>query len=357
MGDGIGGEPQLRVRGETMDAKDIALYSVIPGVRDTGLHLEPTYPEAVRRVAELAGENGFAGTLLHTNFHALDPWMLAPTVMAATDLLVPLVALQPNGMSPHVVARMLIAAAHLHGRRIDLNIVAGATSDELRAIGDDLDHDARYARAREFLAVLKAILEAEGEPVDWQGDHYRYDQLQIEPAIPSQLRPRIFVAGSSPAGVALARDAADVAVAHPPSCAEFEAEFAVPLRRERADLQLAIRIGVVARERTEEAWATANERFQPNRLGEIKTARKTQSESTWVRTLAQRSLEEDLCDEVFWLGPYRWAMSYAPYLVGSYDAVAAYLGRYARAGVRHVLLDGPFTEEEFAHTAKVFTRL
>ncbi len=347
----------MKAANDTVSAKDIALYSVIPGVRDTQLYLEPTYLQAVRRVAQLAGEHGFEGTLLHTNFHALDPWMLAPTVLAATDRLVPLVALQPSGMSPHVAARLLIAAAHLYGRRVDVNMVTGATRDELRAVGDSLEHDARYQRAREFLLVLKAIFDAEGEPIDWQGDHYSYERLQLEPAMPSQLRPRIFVAGSSPAGVALAQDAADVAVAHPSPCAEFAAEFAVPLRQEHAELQLAIRIGIMARERSEQAWAEANERFQPNRLGELKTIRKTRSESTWVRTLARRSLEEDLHDEVFWLGPYRWAMSYAPYFVGSYDAVAAYLRRYASAGVRHVLLDGPFTEEDFAHTAEVFARL
>jgi alkanesulfonate monooxygenase len=340
-----------------MNKTQVELYSVVPGVRDTHLHLDPHYPDAIRRAARLANDNGFAGTLLHTNFHALDPWMLAPMVITATDSLAPLIALQPSGISPHVVARFLISAAYLYERRIDLNIVAGAAGDELASIGDDLDHDGRYARAKEFLAVLNAIFQANGEPVDWQGDHYRYKHLQLEPVMPEHLRPRIFVAGSSSAGAALALEAANVAVAHPPPCEDFQAQFAAPLNNARDDLQLAIRVGVLARQSAEEAWAEANQRFQPNRLGELKTIQKTKSDSTWVKTLAQRSLETDVCDEVFWLGPYRWSMSHAPYLVGSYEAVAGYLSRYANAGVSHVLLEGPFSELEFAHTAEVFERL
>ncbi len=321
----------------------ISLYGANPGILDRRHHKASHYRDVVSQAARLSEQHGHVGTLVHHNFHALDAWAIANVIGACTQSLVPLIATQPTAMPPHSLARCVIAYAHLFDRRVDLNVITGARSDELAATGDGLDHDARYHRLIEYVRLVRALLEAR-EPVTWEGEFYAVDGLVLEPHLPADLAPRVFVAGSSPGGMKAARAIADVAVHHPPPLGDY-AELAA----HAGEVQQAIRVGILARDTAEEAWREAHSRFPGDRRGMIQTVAKTGSESFWVRELAERSLAEDRVDEVFWLGPYRNAQSYAPYLVGSYSDVRTYVRGYMAHGVSHMLLDGPWFPDEFAH--------
>ena len=48
--------------------------------------------------------------------------------------------------------------------------------------------------------------------------------------------------------------------------------------------------------------------------------------------------------------PFQNYKTMCPYLVGSYEQVAAELGRYVAAGFRTVILDVPPDEDELTHT-------
>ncbi|TMD03479.1 MAG: LLM class flavin-dependent oxidoreductase [Chloroflexi bacterium] len=290
-------------------SEPFALYSVVPGIRDRHLHLAGSYRDSVVAAAVLAEQHGFTGTLLHYNFHALDPWMLAQSVIQATSRLTPLVATQPAAIPPQTLARFVIAIAHLYGRRVDVNLVIGARPDEMRAIGDELDHDARYHRAREYVQAVRALLTS-SDAVSWQGSYYGFRDLLLEPHLPSGMLPRYFIAGSSPAGIETACLVGDVAVTHPGPWTEFETEFINPIRSRSRQAELAVRVGIIARPTKDEAWVVARERFPTTRSGQLQTVIKTRAESHWVRSLAQHALQQETYDEVLWLGAYGAGQAY-----------------------------------------------
>jgi alkanesulfonate monooxygenase len=74
------------------------------------------------------------------------------------------------------------------------------------------------------------------------------------------------------------------------------------------------------------------------------------TDSSWLRqlsTLADR--DKTAARDVYWLGPFGSLKSFCPYLVGSYDEVAAYLSAYLRGGVRLIILDAPREEQDLDH--------
>ena len=66
------------------------------------------------------------------------------------------------------------------GGRLLLNVVTGGDDAEQRRFGDHLGKEERYARAGEFLAIVRALWD--GEPVDFSGEHYEIADAQIVPA-------------------------------------------------------------------------------------------------------------------------------------------------------------------------------
>ena len=58
----------------------------------------------------------------------------------------------------------------------------------------------------------------------------------------------------------------------------------------------------------------------------------------------------------YWLGPFQNYKTFCPYLVGSYDGVAARSRATSALGFKTFILDIPPSDEELQHTAVVFER-
>src|SRR4051794_8768827 len=198
------------------------IYSVTPP--STGHGYLPRLTETARTCEDA----GWRGILVPQNLHEVDPWLIAGHLASVTDRLVPLVALQPASMPPHTAAALAAAYATMYGRPLYFNLVAGAREDELRATGDLLDHDRRYDRMRAYGRLLRALLH--GETVDEDNDWYTYRTFRLEPCPQILTDCKIFVAGSSTAGLATARELADVVVTHPTPYQEWRRDFCTPLR-------------------------------------------------------------------------------------------------------------------------------
>jgi alkanesulfonate monooxygenase len=94
----------------------------------------------------------------------------------------------------------------LSAGRAALNVVTGGEEAEQRRFGDWLEHDQRYARAAEFLAILRG---AWGEvPFDFEGDHYRVAGATVR--VPPRPWPPVYFGGASPAAEQVAARFADV---------------------------------------------------------------------------------------------------------------------------------------------------
>jgi alkanesulfonate monooxygenase len=302
------------------------------------------YRATVGEVARWAEDAGCVGVLIYADNGLVDPWLVAQLLLTSTERLVPLVAVQPIYMHPYAVAKMITSLAFLHGRRIDLNLVAGGFRHDHEALGDRTPHDRRYDRLREYGGLVAALLRGE-RPVTVAGEFYAVTGLVLAPPLPEALHPVFFVAGSSPAGRATAGALGAVSVEYPTADATTPIAVApVPHR--------GVRVGIVARDGDEAAWREARARFPEDRRGRIVHTLATKaSDSSWHQQLS--GIEHAVAPP-YWLEPFQRAQTFCPYLVGSYAQVGDELRRYVDAGIRTFILDVPRDADELGHVALAF---
>jgi alkanesulfonate monooxygenase len=321
----------------------VEIFSTCPQSRDGE---SESYLQRVADVARWAEAAGHRGILVYSDNGLVDPWLVAQVIIEATERLCPLVAVQPVYMHPYSVAKMVTTLAHLHGRRIYLNMLAGGFKNDLVALGDETPHDERYERTTEFTLIVKELLA--GRPVTVDGRYYRVRNLSLAPPLPGSLAPGILISGSSDAGFAAAMRIGATAIKYPKP-ADEEADAA-------ADVSTGARFGVIARESSEEAWRVAHQRFPEDRKGQIahNLAMKV-SDSQWHRQLSEMARNEDADEQSpYWLHPFEQYQTFCPYLVGSYARVGAEVARYIDLGFTTFVLDIPPSEDELRHTAVVF---
>ena len=296
-------------------------------------------------VAQWSEEAHCEGILIYTDNSLLDPWPIAQIVLQNTTRLCPLVAVQPAYMHPYAVAKMVSSLAHLHRRRVYLNMVAGGFKNDLTALNDTTPHDKRYARLVEYTTIIMELLRSDAA-VTYAGEFYTVDKLRMTPPLSPELFPGVLVSGSSAAGLAAARALGATVVKYPQ-----------PADSEPGDrtLDSAIRVGIIARESEQDAWQIAYERFPEDHKGELthRLAMNT-SDSTWHRQLSGIGESVRGTHSTYWLHPFETYKTFCPYLVGSYESVAAEVAKYVENGYETVILDIPPSKEELGHIKSVF---
>ncbi|OLF14433.1 hypothetical protein BLA60_04765 [Actinophytocola xinjiangensis] len=304
-------------------------------------------PRVATRVARdvigWSDEFDLDGILLFTGAGAvLDPWLGAAAIVAGTRRLVPLVALNPLYTHPYAAARSLLSITELYGRRVDLNLITGAAISELTSVGDPLDHGDRYARLQEYVELFLALLD--GRPVTRAGRFYRVSGLHLSPPLPTELRPRLYLAGRS-------ADAARTATA----LGATPMGMIPPGRDEVPDGVGALHFGVLARDTAQEAERAAREIFPDDPAGrEMLRMSLANTDSVWKHELARAP---GTTGSPVRLTPFHSFQADCPYLVGDHDTVAGHIASLTAAGVHTMVMDAPGTKEDFGHLAEVVRRL
>ncbi|HEX6804174.1 MAG TPA: LLM class flavin-dependent oxidoreductase [Terriglobales bacterium] len=305
------------------------------------------YLNRVAQVARWSEQYGATGILVYSDNSLLDPWLLSQIILSSTARLAPLVAVQPVYMHPYTVAKMVVSFAHLYGRQIYLNMVAGGFANDLAALNDQTPHDRRYARLTEYTNIIRRLL-LEAAPLTFAGEFYSVRNLKMKPALAKTLFPGIFVSSSSAAGLQAAKDCQAAAIHYPKPPNEC-AQEALP-----EELECGVRVGIIARPDAAEAWQIAEQRFPADRQGELMHQLANQaSDSVWHKTLSEMA-QQPGDYQTYWLRPFRTYKTFCPYLVGSYEEVAAALATYMGAGFEIFILDIPPSEAELFHIAEVF---
>jgi len=321
------------------------VFGTLPASAD----VEGNYLDAVSDVAAWCEEGGCTGVLIYTDNSLVDPWLVAQEVIRGTSKLSPLVAVQPVYMHPYWAAKLIASLAHLHGRRVFVNMVAGGFVNDLIALADDEDHDQRYERVVEYATIIKRLLADDG-PVTFAGEWYQVKNLRLQPAVPEHLRPGYLVSGSSPAGMLAARAIGASAVQYPKPAAEYA--IASP---EADPEDKGIRIGIIAREDADEAWRIAWHRFPGEQRGRLMhRLAMARSDSMWHQQLSQLGEASAADRSPYWLHPFENYKTFCPYLVGTYEDVAETVARYLDSGFGTFILDIPHDAEDLAHTQVVF---
>ena len=159
-----------------------------------------------------------------------EPVTLLSALSSVTSRIGLISSISTTFSEPYNVARQLASLDHLSGGRAGWNIVTTAHPDAARNFSQDtlLDHDERYARAAEYLEVVRGLWDsweagafvrdresrrffdpAKLHPLDHVGKYFSVaGPLCIER--PPQGHPVIAQAGASPAGIAFAARNAEV---------------------------------------------------------------------------------------------------------------------------------------------------
>jgi len=322
---------------------ELEIFSTCPQAADSD---REHYAQRVIDVARWSERWGCKGILVYSDNRQLDPWLVSHIIIQHTEALCPLVAVQPVYMHPYAVAKMMATFAHLYRRRIYLNMVAGGFKNDLTALNDPTPHDRRYDRLVEYTQIIRRLAEATA-PVTFEGEFYKVQGLKLTPALAPELFPGIFVSGSSEAGLRAAQAIGATAVKYPKAPdAETEPDEGVGA---------GVRVGIVARPESDEAWAVARARFPEDRKGQLthQLAIKV-SDSVWHRQLSELAEATASQESPYWLVPFENYKTMCPYLVGSYERVGEELARYIGLGYRSFILDIPPDEDELRHASAAF---
>lgn len=188
-------------------------------VPDEGM--EPTW-DYVKKLAQRSEEIGFDLTLIAELFlndikgieaPSLDAWTTAAALAAVTEKLELMVAVRPTFHDPAVLAKQAANVDHISNGRLALNVVSSWWADEARRYGIRFEeHDDRYARSAEWLAVLNGAWSAES--FSFKGKYYQVDETVLEPKPVRKPRPPIYAGGESEAAKTLITRECDAYVTH-----------------------------------------------------------------------------------------------------------------------------------------------
>jgi alkanesulfonate monooxygenase len=326
-----------------MQSRSIRLFSTCPP--SAQYQDGDDYLRKVREVAEWSDDAGLEGILVYTDNSLVDPWQVSQVILCGTSNLAPLVALQPVYMHPYTAAKMVTTFSYLFNRRVYLNMVAGGFRNDLIALDDCTEHDDRYDRIVEYVSIMKCLFDEPG-PLTFTGDYYTVKNLIVKPRIRPELVPEVFVSGTSRAGVAAAHKIGATSISYPGTPSGETISRGGPA---------GIRIGIIAREESTEAWRIAHERYPIDRKGQLTHAvARRVSDSSWYEQLSELGDGTAERTSPYWLVPFQNYKTFCPYLVGSYDEVRRDISKYIREGFQTFILDVPPNREELDHTAAVF---
>jgi FMNH2-dependent dimethyl sulfone monooxygenase len=188
-------------------------------VPDEGM--EPTWGY-VKRLAQRSEQLGFDVTLIAELFMndikgieapSLDAWTTAAALAAVTDRIELMVAVRPTFHDPAILAKQAANIDRISNGRLALNVVSSWWADEARRYGIHFEeHDDRYARTAEWLAVVNgAWSEAR---FSFEGRYYKVEETVLEPKPVRKPRPPIYAGGESEAAKALITRECDAYVTH-----------------------------------------------------------------------------------------------------------------------------------------------
>jgi len=319
-----------------------------------------TYIDYLGQIARAAEINGFGGALMVNAPTGEEPWTVCSLLARETRTLKFVTAFQPYHYTPWVAVQQAATYQRATGNRLVWNIINGGSDAIQRQVGDFEDHDQRYARATEFMDVVRGYWH--NEQFHYEGTYYRAEGGGLRGPLKKAELPLICTAGSSVAAREFAAKHADfylMRAEHPDEIAALIADIrARALKWGRTDIRFGLSIDVITRETEEAALAEAKRFFDE---GVAKGTVKARAAHAGLRTARKLSYEHGYSDQDgqqafddFFIHPNVWTgfgyIGVPPgcALVGSYANVVARIREYHGIGVDLFFLAGyPHLEEAY----------
>ncbi|MFJ9772922.1 LLM class flavin-dependent oxidoreductase [Kitasatospora sp. NPDC101157] len=308
--------------------------------------------EYLAQIAKAADRLGFEAVLTPTGTWCEDAWLTTAFLAHETEHLKFLVAFRPGLISPTLAAQMAATYQRATGGRLLLNVVTGGDAEEQARFGDHLDHDSRYARTDEFLAVVRGAWS--GTPYDFDGAHYRVTGAHV-PVPPVPTVP-IFFGGSSAAAGPVAARHADVYLTwgEPPAQVKEKIDWIRELAHaEGREVRFGVRLHTISRDSSRHAWQEAERLLAGIGDEEVAFAQRLLGRSESVGQRRMLALHRGSRDKLeihpnLWAGVGLVRGGAGTALVGSHEEVADRIEEYHAIGIDHFVLSGyPHLEEAY----------
>jgi len=318
-------------------------------VDDEGMEASWRY---VRDLAVRSEQIGFDLTLLaELNLNdikgvdepSLDAWTTAAALAAVTERLELMVAVRPTFHHPALLAKHAANMDQISRGRISLNVVSAWWRDEAVQYGVAFDeHDARYERTAEWLAVVDGLWTR--PRFSHAGKHYTIRDAILEPK--PVRKPVVYAGGESETAKELIAERADAYVMHGDPPERLAPKIADMRRRrerlapERPPLRFGVAGFVVCRRSEAEA------RRELTRITDVKaTARGFANYEQW---LAGTRLEQHVSLEDYSVSNRGLRTG----LVGTPEQISDRLDELERIGIDLTLLQFSPQKEEMERFAE-----
>jgi len=299
-------------------------------------------PEIAAQIAfcREAEQSGIDSVLVDVSTGKPDPMVLGMALAASSERLKFMVAHRPGLMSPALFVQQVNTFSTLADGRITLNMVAGHSLAEQMTYGDDIPHDARYERMREYMAICARFWSAEG-PVNFSGQHYRIQEscLKTPFVAPDRSAPEVYVGGGSTNARETASVLADCWLRFADTPENIAGETAA---MRAAGVEVGLRLSCFVRPTRSEAVAAARHLLKGPSVD-----RRRSSEASFVKASDSKSLQQTYSlGEREWLTPCLWAGAVRALgattvaLIGTPDEVAEGIMNFKDIGVSQFIFHG-----------------
>ncbi len=337
-----------------MPLQVIGMIGVAPPADNATVHIIDggVSPEYLVEFSQAHDKAGFDLVLVGYTSTSADGWTVATHAAANTESVGYLIAHRPGFVAPTLAARKAATFDQMTSGRFALHIIAGASDRDQQRDGDYLAKAERYARAGEYLDVMRRTW-TETKPFDHLGHFYQMTDVRSDVRPFQQPAPPVFFGGSSPEALDMGAEHCDIyAVFGEPLAATAERFEDVRARAagfgRRAKFSISFRpiLG-----RTEgEAWDRANrilaaieDEGEKGRSTKITgSAGAKPFDHSGERMLAHAAAA-DIHDERLWMkvAEATGAPGNTSCLVGTAEQVADALLEYYKLGdLSHVLIRG-----------------
>lgn len=309
---------------------------------------------------------GYYGALLPTGVGCPDGWVLASGLATITKNLRFLVAIRPAIMQPSLAARMTATFDRMTGGRLLINVVTGSGADDrMAADGIFVDSNRRYDVTDEFLTIWRTLL-AEGH-ADFTGEFLKIEGgNNVYPPMQKPYPP-LWFGGSSDEGIRVGAKHSDVYLTwgEPPHQVKEKLDrVREKAAQEGRTVRFGIRLNVIVRETTEEAWEAANRLISRLDDSTINRAQEWLSHDKSEGQRRMQALHGGKRGAHLEVSPNLWAglglvrPGVGTALVGDPATIAERMLEYTDLGIDNFILSGhPHLEEAYRFAELVFPLL
>ena len=308
-----------------------------------GPAVDPAY---VRVFAQAHEHAGFDRILVPASSSSPDTLLTVNYAASVTQKIKFLLAHRPGFVAPTLAARQLATLDQYTGGRVAVHYITGGSDEDQQRDGDFLGHDERYARADEYLGILRQVWTAK-QPFDHEGAHYRLKGAWSEVKPVQAPYVPIYFGGASAPALSVAGKHADVYALW----GESLAQAGDLVRRVRAEaarhgrtIEFSISFRPILGATEAEAWAKADRILEDTRRLRVAQgfAQGGPQQSEGARRLLADAAKGDRVDQHLWTAIARetGGRSNATSLVGTPEQVADALLTYYDLGITTFLIRG-----------------